>query len=133
MRTYDMLFILSPELAEDAAATAVEEYRKVIQEAGVSPEIDEAWGRRRLAYMIGRHREGIYHFFRLGCDGKLIAELDRRMKNSENVVRHLAVRIDEDLKRQAKTDKKKKPRTGPPSAHPPAETSASEPPAAPGA
>ncbi len=114
MRTYDLVFILTPELGEDAATAAVEEYRKIIRDAGNTPDQDDHWGRRRLAYLIGRHREGIYHHFRLTCEPKLIAELERKMKYAENMVRYLAVRVDEDMKRQAKIDKKKKPRTGPP-------------------
>jgi len=121
MRTYDLVFILNTEIGEDGAAAAVEEYRKLIKEAGVTPDVDEHWGRRRLAYMIGRNREGVYHHFRLTCDSKLMAELDRKMKYAENLIRHLAVRIDEDFKRQIKIDKKKKPRTGPPGAHMPGE------------
>lgn len=118
MRIYDMLFLLSPEVGEDGATAAVEEYRKIIRDAGVTPDVDDHWGRRRLAYQIGRHREGIYHHFRLTCDAKLVHELERKMRYAENVVRYVSVRIDEDIKRQVKTDKKKKPRTGPPSAGP---------------
>lgn len=116
MRIYDLLFIVSPEAGEDGATAAVEDYRKIIRDAGVTPEIDEHWGRRRLAYLLGRHREGYYHHFRLSCAPSLIHEVERKLGLAENILRYVAVRIDEDLKRQAKADKKKKPRTGPPSA-----------------
>ena len=114
MRTYDVLFFFAQDVGEEAAQGAVEEYRKLIQESGVTPDADEPWGRRRLAYVIGRQKEAIYHYFRLTCEPKLIAELERRMGLSEIVARHVAVRVDEDIQRQAKADKKKKPRTGPP-------------------
>ena len=114
MRTYDVLFFFAQDVGEEAAQGAVEEYRKLIQESGVTPDADEPWGRRRLAYVIGRQKEAIYHYFRLTCEPKLISELERRMGLSELVARHVAVRVDEDIKRQAKADKKKKPRTGPP-------------------
>jgi small subunit ribosomal protein S6 len=114
MRTYDVMLILSPDLGEEGSLQAIEELRKVIRAAGITPEQDESWGKRRLAYQIGRYREGIYHCFRLVCGGELVKELERRMKLSENIIRHISVRIDEDMKRQAKTDRKKKPRTGPP-------------------
>jgi len=109
MRTYDVLLIVSPEAGDEGVGTVLEELRGLIKEAGVTPSEDAAWGRRRLAFDIGRHREGIYHHFRIEADSKLVNELDRRLKLAENVLRHIAVRIDEDLERQVKMDKKKKP------------------------
>ena len=55
------------------------------------------WGRRRLAYQIGRHKEGHYVVLLFSCAGELVKELDRRLKVNDTIIRHLIVRVDEDL------------------------------------
>ena len=66
---------------------------------------EEAWGRRRLAYPIQKSNEGVYHLFVIESEGSL-AELDRRMKNSDRVLRHMIVRTDLDHKRAEKLAKR---------------------------
>ena len=63
---------------------------------------DETWGRRKLAYPIGRKRDGYYHHFQVNAVPATIAETERRLKLSDQVLRHLAVRADDELKRAAK-------------------------------
>src|SRR5204862_5112521 len=66
---------------------------------------EDAWGRRRLAYPIQKFTEGIYHLFVFESEGSL-AELDRRMKNSDRILRHMIVRTDLDHKRAEKLAKR---------------------------
>ena len=101
MRTYEVLFILSPQVPEEEANTLIGEFRKVGESTGATLRNEEAWGRRRLAYPIQKFNEGNYHLFVYESTGSL-AELDRRMKNSDRVLRHMIVRTDEDLKRADK-------------------------------
>jgi small subunit ribosomal protein S6 len=119
MRTYEVLFILSPQLAEEDSKNLITEFRGVIEKEGATVASEDAWGRRRLAYPIGKVNEGIYHLFVVNSENDL-HELDRRMKNSDQVLRHMIVRTDLEQKRAVKLAKKnpKKPRTGVPSSAP---------------
>jgi small subunit ribosomal protein S6 len=115
MRTYEVLFILSPQLAEEDSKNLIGEFRTIAETNGATVASEDAWGRRRLAYPIEKITEGIYHLFVLKSEGDP-HELDRRMKNSDQVIRHLIVRTDAEQKRATKLAIKnpKKPRTGQP-------------------
>jgi small subunit ribosomal protein S6 len=63
----------------------------------------ENWGRRKLAYRIGKHREGTYVLEVFKGSGELTKELDRRLKVIDSVIRHLCVRVDEDLRLAERT------------------------------
>ena len=114
MRTYEVLFILSPQVQEEEAKTLVEELKRIAESTGATLKNEEAWGRRRLAYPIQKFNEGVYHLFVFESDNSL-SELDRRMRNSDRILRHMIVRTDEDLKRADKLAKRnpKKERTRP--------------------
>src|SRR6476619_3609828 len=105
MRTYEVLFILSPQVPEEEATALTTEFRGVAEKTGATLKNEEAWGRRRLAYPIQKFNEGNYNLFVFERDGSL-AELDRRMKNSDRILRHMIVRTDEDLKRADKLAKR---------------------------
>jgi small subunit ribosomal protein S6 len=105
MRTYEVLFILSPQIAEEEAKATVDEFRGVAEKTGAHLKNEEAWGKRRLAYPIQKFNEGNYHLFVFESEGSM-AELDRRMKNSEAILRHMIVRTDLDLKRAEKLAKR---------------------------
>ena len=105
MRTYEVLYILSPQVPEEEATTIAIEFKKVAESTGALLKNEEAWGRRRLAYQIQKFSEGNYHLFVFESDASL-AELDRRMKNNDRVLRHMIVRTDEDLKRAEKLAKR---------------------------
>lgn len=105
MRTYEVLFILSPQVTEEEATALIDDFRAVAQRNGATIKNEEAWGRRRLAYPIQKFTEGNYHLFVLESADSL-SELDRRMKNSDRVLRHMIVRTDLDLKRADKLAKR---------------------------
>ena len=125
MRTYEVLFILSPQVPEEEATTLVTDFRGVAEKTGATLKNEEAWGRRRLAYPIEKFNEGNYHLFVLESDGSL-SELDRRMRNSDRVLRHIIVRTDLDHKRADKLAKRnpKKERVRPAPAFTPSAPSA---------
>lgn len=106
MRTYEVLFILSPQVAEDEATSLITDFRGAAERAGAKLLKEESWGRRRLAYPIEKANEGIYHLFVFDSDGTSLHDLDRRMKNSDRVLRHMISRTDEGLKRAAKLAKR---------------------------
>ena len=115
MRTYEVLFILSPQVTEEETTTLVSDFKGVAERNGATLKNEEAWGRRRLAYPIQKFTEGVYHLFVFESDSSL-SELDRRMKNVDRVLRHVIVRTDEDHKRAEKLAKRnpKKERARPP-------------------
>ena len=130
MRTYEVLFILSPQVPEEEATALITEFRGIAEKTGATLKNEEAWGRRRLAYPIQKFNEGNYHLFVFESDSDL-HELDRRMKNSDRVLRHMIVRTDEDLKRADKLAKRnpKKERVRPVPAQPAEPAAAPEMPA----
>jgi len=102
MRLYDIMVLLTPDLSEDEAARLTADYRKLLTDGGAEIARDEPWGRRRLAFPILRKREAYYHLFQVRAMPALVTEVERRMKLSDQVLRHLAVRADEELKPAAK-------------------------------
>jgi small subunit ribosomal protein S6 len=105
MRTYEVLFILSPQVTEEEATTLISDFKAIAEKNGATLKNEEAWGRRRLAYPIHKSNEGIYHLFVLESESSL-SELDRRMKNVDRVLRHLIVRTDLEHKRAEKLAKR---------------------------
>jgi len=133
MRTYEVLFILSPQVAEEESTALIGEFKKVAESTGARLANEEAWGRRRLAYPIQKFNEGNYHLFVFESDASL-SELDRRMRNSDRILRHMIVRTDLDHKRAEKLAKRnpKKERVRPAPAFPQAEQPQAQVPAAEG-
>src|SRR5205085_9910425 len=121
MRTYEVLFILSPQVPEEEATSLISDFKGVAEKNGATLKSEDAWGRRRLAYPIHKFNEGIYHLLVLESEGSL-SELDRRMKNVDRVLRHIIVRTDLDAKRADKLAKRnpKKERLRPAAAPAPA-------------
>ena len=105
MRTYEVLFILSPQVTEEESTTLINDFKGIATTNGATLKSEDAWGRRRLAYPIQKFNEGIYHLFVLESEGSL-SELDRRMKNVDRVLRHLIVRTDLEQKRADKLAKR---------------------------
>lgn len=102
MRLYDIVALVTPDLSDEDALKLASEYRKILSDGGAEIVKDEPWGRRRLAFPILRKREAHYHYFQVSAEPAIIAETERRMKLSDQVLRHLAVRADLELKRAAK-------------------------------
>jgi small subunit ribosomal protein S6 len=74
----------------------------------------ENWGRRKMAYEIGPHKEGVYVLELINGTGELMKELERRLRVSEKILRYLVVRVDEELRAAERTRSRRKVRTGPP-------------------
>jgi small subunit ribosomal protein S6 len=105
MRTYEVLFILSPQVPEEEAITLSTEFKRIAEGTGAKLTHEEAWGRRRLAYPIQKFNEGNYQLLVFETEAGL-NELDRRMKNSDRILRHMIVRTDLDHKRAEKLAKR---------------------------
>lgn len=97
MRAYELVFILQPNLEEEALEGAITSFQQVVLTNGGQVIRTERMGRRRLAYPIRRYREGHYVLMHLNLENATLRELERRLKLSEDVIRYLLVRLDEDL------------------------------------
>jgi small subunit ribosomal protein S6 len=104
MRKYEIIFILQPDTPEDAVERLISQMEGVVTTAGGKIEKVDRMGRRRLAYHVGRHREGLYVLFVLEGSGDTVREFERRLRVTDYVIKFLTVRTDEELKR---TDKLK--------------------------
>lgn len=102
MRVYEVLFIINPNTEEADVDALVNQLSDVATNQGARVAKVDRMGRRRLAYPIQKFKEGIYVVLTLEGTGAEIAELERRMRVSDAIMRYLTVRIDEDLKRAEK-------------------------------
>jgi len=102
MRLYDIVVLVTPDLNDEDATKVAAEYKKILTDGGATVVKDEPWGKRRLAFPIQRKREAHYHYWQVEAAPAAVAEAERRMGLSDQVLRHLAVRVDEELKRSAK-------------------------------
>lgn len=109
-RQYDMVFLVVPEKDEPGAQAVVEEFRKLLVDQGATIEKDETMGRRRLAYTIKKKNEATYHNFLFRGSSACVAEVQRKLRLSEDILRYLTVRIDEEVKHGLKVARNTKPR-----------------------
>ncbi|MGI6702601.1 MAG: 30S ribosomal protein S6 [Clostridia bacterium] len=94
MSKYEMLFILDPELEEEARNSIIERVKGVIQQDGEIEAVDE-WGTRKLAYEINKKNEGYYVKMNFKAGNEVPRELTRVFRITESVIRHLIVSEDE--------------------------------------
>jgi len=110
-RLYDLIFIARPATPEDEIKKVISGIEHTCAEKGGKIEKTEHWGTRKLAYRVAKHREGIYVYQQIRTNhGELIAELERRLRVQDVVIKYLTVRLDEDLKRQKKLGGKREQR-----------------------
>jgi small subunit ribosomal protein S6 len=95
-RKYELVYIVSPDATDDQVAELHTQVESIIQRMNGQLEKTDNWGRRKLAYEIGRHKEGTYVLEVINGDGELMKEIDRRLKVTDLVIRHLVVRVDEE-------------------------------------
>jgi small subunit ribosomal protein S6 len=111
-RLYDLIFIARPATPEDEIKKVLTGIEATCTEKGAKIEKTEHWGTRKLAYRVAKHREGIYVYQQIRTThNELIAELERRLRVQDVVIKYLTVRLDEDLKRQKKLVHKREIRT----------------------
>jgi small subunit ribosomal protein S6 len=94
VRDYELMVVLDPNLDESAIEAMNTRIQSQITQRGGTSEIVEGWGRRRLAYPIGRYRDGFYVLSRLQLPSNAAVEIERALKLNESVIRHLLVRAE---------------------------------------
>jgi small subunit ribosomal protein S6 len=96
-RKYELVYIVSPDATDEQVTELHTQVESIVQRMNGQLEKTDNWGRRKLAYEIGRHKEGTYVLEVINGDGELMKEIDRRLKVSDLIIRHLVVRVDEEL------------------------------------
>jgi small subunit ribosomal protein S6 len=101
-RTYEVVFIIDPDASEEEVMRLSEAVQKVITGQGGSITRTEMVGKRQLAYEINHKRDGIYVLLEVEGSGAEIAELERRMRVNDQILRYMTIRVDEDRRRADK-------------------------------
>ena len=94
MRKYEVIFIVQA-LEDDAINAAVDKFSKLIVANGGTIDKEERWGKKHLAYDIKKQSEGYYVLFNVTSDSACVKECDRVMKITDEILKHMIVRIDE--------------------------------------
>ncbi len=94
MRKYEVMVILDPSLDDRTIAPSLDTFLSVIKTAGGSVDKVDIWGRRRLAFEIDKHAEGIYAVIDLQSEPAAVLELDRQLNLNESVLRTKVLRPD---------------------------------------
>jgi small subunit ribosomal protein S6 len=105
MTQYETGFVLSPTLSEEETNQFIQQMAETIAQKKGRMVRQDVWGKRRLAYTIKKFSEGVYVFFTYEGPGDVSAELERRFKQTDAVIRYLTVK--KDLRTQARKKRKK--------------------------
>ena len=89
---YETMYILRPDIAEDEVTNHIDKYNKLLEEFGGKILDSQMRGKRRLAYQIAKHREGIYVQLSHQGDGQHIFKIEKAMRLSEDVIRYMTVK-----------------------------------------
>ena len=99
-RTYELVFIVDPDVADDEVMKLSEGVQKIITGQGGSITKTEMMGKRHLAYEINHKKNGTYVLLEVEGSGAEIAEVERRMRVNDQILRYMTVRVDE-MRRRA--------------------------------
>src|SRR6266446_7851720 len=103
-RNYELMFIVRPDMVEEYLNKLISTLESSVTSAGGTTKT-EVWGKRRLAYRVGRFNDGIFVLMMIDGVGAVVHELERRLRVTEPVIKFLTVRTDEELKRIDKIKK----------------------------
>lgn len=100
MRAYEILYVIRPDIEEDAKKALVERFDSILTDNGAEIVESKEWGKRRLAYEINDFNEGHYQIIKVKSDGEATNEFDRLAKINNDIIRHIIVR-DEQAEEEA--------------------------------
>lgn len=101
MRMYEVIFIVKP-MEEEPTNAVIEKFAKLIKDNGGTIEKEDRWGKKKLAYEIKDFTEGFYCLFYVSCAPACVAELDRVMKITDDLLKHMIVRSEDDITAEEK-------------------------------
>lgn len=96
MNNYETLFVIDPDLDEEATKACVQKFSDIITNNGGTIEKTDEWGKKRLAYPINDKNEGYYVLTTFKAAPSLPAELERNYKIAESIMRYIVVRLEDD-------------------------------------
>lgn len=115
-RQYEVVFIVNPDADDEEVTRLSDGFKQIVTDQGGTVTKHESMGRRKLAYEILHKTEGNFVLLEIEGSGREIAELERRMRVNDRIIRYITVRVDEDRQRaekfKAKRDKKAAKRSG---------------------
>ena len=94
MNKYELVLVVNAKIEDDARAAAVEKVKAYVTRFGGTVTEVEDWGKKKLAYEIQHMKEGFYYFIQFEADAACPAELEKRVRIMDNVLRYLVVRKD---------------------------------------
>ncbi len=103
-RSYELMFIVRPDMVEEDLNKLISTLESSVTSAGGTAKT-EVWGKRRLAYKVAKFNDGIFVLFMMEGAGAIVHEVERRLRVTEQVIKFITVRTDEELKRQEKMKK----------------------------
>ncbi|WP_080871900.1 30S ribosomal protein S6 [Oceanobacillus timonensis] len=92
MRKYEIMYIIRPDIEEEAQTALVERFNKILTDNGAEIEKVDEKGKKRLAYEINDYRDGYYVVINFQSDETAINEFDRQAKFNDDIIRHMAIR-----------------------------------------
>ena len=101
-RTYELMFIVRPDMPEEEQDKLISSLETQVNNAGGTVKNVEKMGKRRLAYVVRKFQDGLYMLMILEGEGGMVKEIERRLRVNEPVIKFLTVRVDEEQKRLAK-------------------------------
>ncbi len=101
-RVYEVMFIVRPDVVEEDVDKLIAGFAATVTNGGGSVKSTEKMGRRKLAYVVRKFADGNYVLLTIEANGVVVAELERRLRVSEPVIKFITVRMDEEEKRLAK-------------------------------
>jgi small subunit ribosomal protein S6 len=106
-RIYEVMYIATPDAVDDDIAKLNDAITNLVEKDGGTVSVVEGWGRRRMAYPINKKTEGYYVLLEVAGSGQEIAELERRFRVNDLIMRYMTVRVDEDRKAADKKREKR--------------------------
>jgi small subunit ribosomal protein S6 len=95
MRAYETMYILRPDIGEEMTEQIINKYQGILKDNGVESIDTQHRGKRRLAYEINRHREGVYIQMNYQAEYAAVAAMEKDMRFNDNIIRFLTMRQDE--------------------------------------
>ncbi|MBZ4687748.1 MAG: small subunit ribosomal protein [Clostridia bacterium] len=98
MRKYETLFIIRPDLEEEQTNGVIDKFKELLEKNGAEDIKVDPWGKRKLAYEVKKFKEGFYVLFQFNSTPEAASELERNFKISDEIIRYLIVRLEEEEK-----------------------------------
>jgi len=95
MKDYEIMYIIRPNIEEEAQKSLIERFTNILTDNGAEIEKVDELGSRRLAYEINDFRDGYYVVINFKGDTQAVNEFDRQAKFSDDIIRHMVIRLDE--------------------------------------